>query len=444
MKAMKEPTTTMPRSHELRSRAHALIPGGAHTYSKGDDQFPEIAPGFLVRGKKARVWDPDGNEYVDWGMGLRAVILGHADPGVIEAVTAELANGSNFTRPSPIEVEVAELLAEHIPSAEMVKFAKNGSDVTTAAVRLSRAFTGRDLIVRCADHPFYSVHDWFIGDTVVNAGIPNAVRNLTKRFRYNSVESLEAVFAEHPNQVAAVILEAVTVEEPQPGFLQGVRDLCSREGAILIFDEIITGFRFAARGAQSYFGVTPDLSTWSKAIGNGLSVSALCGRKDVMERGGLRHEHDRVFLLSNTFGGETHHLAALREVANRVFAGGVIERIWEVGRQLKSGFTAAATAAGIGEHARITGYDCSPIQTFTDSDGAPSPALRTLFLQEMVRRGVLIPYIAPSAAHSDEDIRITVDAAGESFEILAKALASGTTDGLLIGEPTKPVFRQRN
>ncbi|HJQ10181.1 MAG TPA: glutamate-1-semialdehyde 2,1-aminomutase [Gemmatimonadaceae bacterium] len=441
---MKQPTTTMPRSHELRSRAHALIPGGAHTYSKGDDQFPEIAPGFLVRGKKAHVWDPDGNEYVDWGMGLRAVILGHADPGVIKAVTTELSNGSNFIRPSPIEVEVAELLAEHIPSAEMVKFAKNGSDVTTAAVRLSRAFTGRDLIVRCADHPFYSVHDWFIGDTIVSAGIPDAIRNLTKRFRYNSVESLEAVFAEHPNQIAAVILEAVTVEEPRPGFLQGVRDLCSREGAILIFDEIITGFRFDARGAQNYFGVTPDLSTWSKAIGNGLSVSALCGRKDVMERGGLRHQHDRVFLLSNTFGGETHHLAALREVATRVFAGGVIERIWEVGRQLKSGFTDAAAAAGLGEHAKITGYDCSPIQSFTDANGAPSPALRTLFLQEMVRRGVLIPYIAPSAAHTDEDIRITIDAAGESFEILTKALESGTTDGLLIGEPTKPVFRQRN
>jgi glutamate-1-semialdehyde 2,1-aminomutase len=441
---MKQPTTTMPRSHELRSRAHALIPGGAHTYSKGDDQFPEIAPGFLVRGKKAHVWDPDGNEYVDWGMGLRAVILGHADPGVIKAVTTELSNGSNFIRPSPIEVEVAELLAEHIPSAEMVKFAKNGSDVTTAAVRLSRAFTGRDLIVRCADHPFYSVHDWFIGDTIVSAGIPDAIRNLTKRFRYNSVESLEAVFAEYPNQIAAVILEAVTVDEPRPGFLQGVRDLCSREGAMLIFDEIITGFRFDARGAQSYFGVTPDLSTWSKAIGNGLSVSALCGRKDVMERGGLRHEHDRVFLLSNTFGGETHHLAALREVATRVFAGGVIERIWEVGKQLKAGFTEAAAAAGIGEHARITGYDCSPIQSFTDATGAPSPALRTLFLQEMVRRGVLIPYIAPSAAHSDEDIRITVDAAGESFEIIAKALEAGTTDGLLIGEPTKPVFRQRN
>lgn len=435
---------TLANSNALRPRAHAAIPGGAHTYSKGDDQFPELAPGFLVRGRQAHVWDPDGNEYVDWGMGLRAVILGHAEPGVLKAISAELAKGCNFIRPSPIETEVAELLIENLESAEMVKFAKNGSDVTTAAIRLSRAFTGRDLIARCGDHPFFAVHDWFIGDTVVNSGIPNAIRDLTKRFAYNRIESLEALFAAHPGQIAAVILEPVTVDEPVPGFLQGVRDLCTRHGTVLIFDEIITGFRFDARGAQHLFGVRPDLSTWSKAIGNGFSVSALCGKRGIMERGGIQHDHDRVFLLSNTFGGETHHLAALREVATRVFAGGVVERIWQVGAKLKAGFIEGAATAGIADRAIVKGYDCSPLQLFLDADGSVSMPLRTLFLQEMAARGVLIPYIAPSAAHTDADIDRTVEAACAAFKVLARAIEAGTTGGLLVGPATKPVFRARN
>lgn len=437
-------TLTFTKSDALRARAHAVIPGGAHTYSKGDDQFPALAPGFLVRGERAHVWDPDDNEYIDWGMGLRAVILGHAEPGVLAAIMAELPRGCNFVRPSPIEMEVAELLVANIPSAEMVKFAKNGSDVTTAAIRLARAHTGRDLIARCGDHPFFAVHDWFIGDTVVSSGVPRAVRDLTKRFAYNRLDTLEQLFADHPGEIAAVIMEAVTVDEPAPGFLQGVRDLCTRNGTVLIFDEIITGFRFDARGAQQLFGVTPDLSTWSKGIGNGFSVSALCGKREIMELGGILHDKDRVFLLSNTFGGETHHLAALREVATRVFAGGVVERIWAVGRQLKAGLIAAAADAGIGAHAMVKGYDCSPLQLFTDAAGAASAPLRTLFLQEMAARGILIPYIAPSAAHTDADIGRTVDAARAAFAVVAQALDTGSTDGLLVGPATKPVFRVRN
>lgn len=438
------PNNKYAASDALRERAHAVIPGGAHTYSKGDDQFPQLSPGFIVRGKGSHIWDPDGNEFIDWGMGLRAVILGHADRGVNDAISEQLALGTNFIRPSPIEAEVAELLATRIPSAEMVKFAKNGSDVTTAGIRLARAFTGRDLIARAAEHPFYAVHDWFIGDTVVNSGVPEAIRSLTKRFSYGNLDSLEQLFSEHPGQIAAVILEAVTVNEPPAGFLEGVRSLCTKNGAVLIFDEIITGFRWHAGGAQTFFGVTPDLSTWSKGIGNGFSISALCGKRDIMELGGLRHDRDRVFLLSNTFGGETHHLAALREVARRVFAGGVVERIWEVGAKLIDGFRAAAADAGITERVHINGYPCSPIQVFHGADGQVSLPLRTLFLQEMASRGVLIPYIAPSAAHTDADIDRTVDAAREAMRVLAKAIDKGTTDGLLVGEPTKPVFRKRN
>ena len=432
------------RSNELRERAHAVIPGGAHTYSKGDDQFPEMSPGFLVRGAGSRTWDADGNEFIDWGMGLRSVILGHADPGVVTAVRAELANGSNFMRPSPIEVEVAELLQANIPSAEMVKFAKNGSDTTTAAIRLARAYTGRDLVARCADQPFFAVHDWFIGDTECNAGVPGIVKSLTKRFHYNDLASLSALLDENRGKIAAVILEASSTEAPVAGFLEGVRALCTRHGAILIFDEIITGFRWHARGAQALFNVVPDLSTWSKGLANGFSASALCGRRDVMEIGGIRHDVDRVFLLSTTFGGETHHLAAVRETATRVFRGGIVERIWEVGRALVVGLRAAADDAGIGTRAVTRGYDCSPYQVFLDRDGRPSLELRTLYIQEMIKAGVLIPYIAPSAAHTDEDIDRTVTAARAAMAVLAKAISAGSTRGLLVGSPVKPVFRRRN
>jgi glutamate-1-semialdehyde 2,1-aminomutase len=432
------------RSNDLRDRAHAVIPGGAHTYSKGDDQFPQLAPGFLVRGVGSRTWDVDGNEFVDWGMGLRSVILGHADPGVLNAVRRELGNGSNFVRPSPIEVETAELLQANIPSAEMVKFAKNGSDTTSAAVRLARAFTGRQLIARCAEQPFFAVHDWFIGDTECRAGVPDAVRALTKRFHYNDLVSLDNLLEEHRGEVAAVILEAATTELPQPGFLSGVRELCTRHGVVLVFDEIITGFRWHARGAQSLFGVTPDLSTWSKGLANGFSASALCGRRDIMEIGGIRHNVDRVFLLSTTFGGETHHLAAVKETATRVFRGGVVERIWEVGAALIRGLRDAARDSGIEKRALTLGFDCSPYQVFLDGDGHPDLELRTLYVQEMIRAGILIPYIAPSAAHTDEDIDRTIGAARAAMAVVSKAMEAGSTRGLLIGEATKPVFRRRN
>lgn len=432
------------RSNALRERAHELIPGGAHTYSKGDDQFPELSPGFLVRGCGSHTWDIDGNEFVDWCMGLRSVILGHADPGVLDAVRGALGGGSNLSRPSPIEVEVAELLHENIPSADMVKFAKNGSDVTSAAIRLARAFTGRDIVIRCAEQPFFAVQDWFIGDTECDAGVPQCERALTKRFHYNDLASLTKVLEENSGRVAAVILEPASTELPQEGFLPGVKELCTRHGAVLIFDEIVTGFRWDARGAQTLFGVTPDLSAWSKGLGNGFSVSALCGRRELMELGGLRHSVDRVFLLSTTFGGETHHLAAARETARRVFAGGVVEKIWEVGRELTAAFREAAAAEGLSEHVQTLGFYCSPYQVFRDRGGAISSSLRTLYLQEMIKGGVLIPCIAPSAAHTSDDIEQTAVAARAAMKVVAKALEANSTDGLLVGPPTKPVFRRRN
>jgi len=232
------------RSNELRLKAKHLIPGGAHTYSKGDDQFPLLSPHSIVRGKGARIWDVDGNEFIDWGMGLTSVILGHAYEPVVEAVKGELDNGCNFIRPSYIEAEVAELICETIPSAQMVKFSKNGSNATTSAVKLSRAYTGKNMVLRCYDQPFFSIDDWFMGNTVVDAGIPEADKQHTDHFRYNDLNSLEAKITEHHNKIACVIIEPAATHEPAPGFLEGVKTLCERNGIVLIFDEVVSGFRF--------------------------------------------------------------------------------------------------------------------------------------------------------------------------------------------------------
>ena len=434
---------SLARSRALRERAHELIPAGAHTYSKGDDQFPENAPGFIERGQGARVWDVDGNEYLDWGMGLRAVLLGHAYPSVVAAAAAELGHGSNFVRPSPLELSLAERLVELIPCAEMVKLAKNGSDVTTAAVKLARAATGRDLIAVCADHPFFSVDDWFIGSTAVDAGIPRATKDLTLTFRYNDLASLERLFVEHRGDIAAVILEPTSFVAPERGFLEGVRDICTRNGAVLIFDEMITGFRFDLRGAQHLYGVTPDLATFGKALGNGFSVSALVGRRDIMELGGLRHSKPRVFLLSTTHGGETHaiaaSIAALREYEDR----DVAAHVRRIGGLLVHGIDALSAELGIAANLRTIGAPCSPGVVFLDRSGNASHELRTLFMQEMVEEGVLMPYVAPSYSHSDADVDRTLQAARRALSAVRDGLERGV-DGLLQGPAVKPVFRRFN
>jgi glutamate-1-semialdehyde 2,1-aminomutase len=237
------------RSDELQRRLHDLVPGGAHTYARGADQYPEGMAPVLTHGQGARVWDVDGNAYVEYGMGLRSVTLGHAYEPVLEAVREVLTKGLSFSRPTELELRAAEDFLSFVPGADMVKFAKNGSDATTAAVKLARAATGRERIAICAQ-PFFSVDDWFIGTTQMDAGIPSTARS-TVQFRYNDLGSLRTLFTEHSGQIAAVVLEAATaLAEPAPGFLEGVRKLCDDHGAVLIFDEMITGFRWSAGGAQ--------------------------------------------------------------------------------------------------------------------------------------------------------------------------------------------------
>jgi glutamate-1-semialdehyde 2,1-aminomutase len=420
-----------------------VIPGGAHTYSKGDDQFPSNAPRSLERGEGAHVWDDTGRRFLDWGMGLRTMTLGYGVKPVIEAAIAQMWAGSNFTRPSRIEAETAQDLIDLIPSAQMVKFAKNGSTVTSAAVKLARAYTGRTQIAICADHPFYSYDDWFISTTPCDNGINPDVRTFTATFRYNDRASVDAMFAEHGPQLAGLIMEAVTTDEPRDGFLQYVREKCRANGTVFILDEMITGFRWHLQGAQTLFGLDPDLSTFGKGIANGFSVSALVGRREIMDLGGLRHDKKRVFLISTTHGAENHALAACRAALKIFRTEPVIEHLWSTGAGLIAGLNAAAADAGVAAHVRAVGYPCSPALTFTDADGKPSLPFRTLFLQEMIERRVIANYFAPSYAHTAADVEHTVAAAREALTVYRAALAQGI-DGFLSGPAVKPVFRPYN
>lgn len=428
------------KSNALRARFHAVIPGGAHTYAKGDDQYPEGMAPFIVRGEGCRVWDVDGNVFVEYGAGLRAVTLGHAYEPVVAAVQRQLALGANFVRPATIELECAEALLALLPGADMVKFCKDGSDAVSGAVKLARAYTNRDLVAVCGNHPFFSVDDWFIGSSGMPGGVPPATRAMTLKFGYNDLEGLGALFDAHPNRIAAIVLEAEKETPPASGFFDGLRKLCDRHGAVFILDEMITGFRWHLGGAQAHYGVTPDLSAFGKGLGNGFSVSALAGRRELMALGGFDAGRERVFLLSTTHGAETHGLAAALATMRVYQAEPVIDTLWARGRRLAAGLRKAANDAGVAEHVPILGQPCCLVFGSRDAMGQPSQPFRTLLMQEILQRGILATSLVVNYSHTEEAIDQTIAAFAEAFVVYRKALDEGIDD-YLSGRPVKPAIR---
>jgi len=430
-------------NQDYQQKAHTYIPAGAHTYSRADDGYPLNAPPVLARGEGAYVWDMDGNRFLDFGMALRAVTVGYGYGRIADAAIEQIHKGNNLTRASQIEVEAAEMLCNLIPWVEMVKFAKNGSNVTTAALKLARAFTGRALIAKCAQHPFFSFDDWFIGKTTVDRGVPESHSSLTLDFNYNDIHSLAALFARHPGEIAAVILEPATTDEPTDGFLQKVQQLCQSNGALLVLDEMITGFRWHLQGACRYYDVEPDLVTYGKGMANGFSVAAIGGRREIMELGGIVGPQERVFLLSTTHGAEMCGLGAFVETVKVYQELDVIGSIWRTGSKLMEGMNEIASGLGISDHFSFVGVPCSPNFITRDATGDVSLAFRTLFVQEMVKHGVLMPWVALSYSHGSAETNIALEAARKSLEVYRRALNDGV-DGYLEGRPIKPVFRRYN
>jgi len=420
------------------------IPGGAHTYSRGYDQFPANAPQILEKGSGAYTYDVDGNKYLDYGMALRAVNLGYANKEVNQAAIRQIENGNNLTRASIIELEAAELLIDMIDSVDMVKFTKNGSTATTAAIKLSRAYTNRHLVVRCAEQPFFSYDDWFIGSTPMRKGIHQGDVDSTKMFNYNNIESLEKLFKEYPNKISCVILEPSSSEHPKDNFLHKVKELCHKNGAVFILDEMITGFRWHMKGAQYYYNIEADLCTFGKAMANGFSVAAVAGKRKIMQQGSIEFAGtERIFMLSTTHGAEMNGLGAFIETMKFMKEKKVVEYLWDYGRKLIKLMNDTAKKYGIEKNFIAGGIECSPYYLTFDKDGQSSLGLRTLFSQEMIKNGVLIPWIAISYAHGEKELKLTKIALEKTFKVYKKAVDEGY-EKYLVGDVIKPVFRKYN
>jgi len=418
-----------------------LIPGGAHTYSKGPDQFPANTPGSIVRGEGSRVLGSDGKWYLDWGMGLTSVSLGHGHPEVCDAVSEEIRKGVNFIRPAELERAAAEKFLE-VFGGDMVKFCKNGSVATTAAVKLARAHTGKKLVVVPKEHPFFSYDDWFIGTTAADAGIPEENKALTRRFSYNDLASLEEIFAAEGDDIACVMLEPVKFDAPAPGFLEGIRSLCDRHGAVFVLDETVSGLKWAMRGGQEYFGVTPDLSVWGKGLANGFSACALSGRRDIMALGGSNSTGPRVFLISTTHGAESSALAAMLATLRIFERDDVIRENWKRGKRLMDGIQGAIDARGLKGKFTIVGYPCLPLFGWAGLPEARALEWKTLVMQELVKEGILTQGILyPTPAHAGGAVEETIRAFDSALSRVADAWATGSVKGFLEGPAIRPVFR---
>ena len=423
------------KSEALLQRALQTVPLGSQTFSKSKVHYPHgVSPFFIEKGQGSRVWDVDGNEYIDFINALAAISLGYNDPDVSQAVAAQLEQGVIFSLPHRLEMEVSEKMVAMVPCVEMVRFGKNGSDATAGAIRLARAFTHRDHVAVCGYHGW---QDWYIGSTSRNLGVPDAVQKLPHTFVYNDLSSLEAVFKQNPDQVAAVIMEPMNVVLPEEGFLENVKALAHRHGALLVFDETVTGFRFALGGAQAYFGVIPDLATFGKGLANGYPLSAIGGRKDIMQ---LMEE---VFF-SFTFGGEALSLAAANATLEKLTEGPVLETMWQRGRQLLEGTQEVINRHGV-EH--IFGLAGQPVWSFLliqDVGGYSSFEVRTLFMQEILARGILgMGSHNISYAHALADIERLLTVYDEVFPLIKKAVDNRQLAQYLRCEPLQPLFKVR-
>ncbi|SEW03449.1 glutamate-1-semialdehyde 2,1-aminomutase [Chitinophaga arvensicola] len=430
-------------SNFYRSRIHQLIPGGAHTYTKGDDQFPDLAPAAIDHGKGAYVWDIDDNKFLDCSMGLTSVSLGHAYEPVLERVREELDKGVNFQRPSYIEMEMAEKFLSLVPCHQMIKFSKNGSTVTTAAVKLARAFTGRKLVAFPSDHPFYSYDDWFIGKSACDFGVPGEMSALSVSYASDNLESLTALFDKYPGQIACVISEPEKNFGIPENYLKDAIALAHKNGALYIVDEMITGFKTDFPGSIKKYGIEPDMATWGKGIANGFSFCALTGKKEIMEIGGIKQKGEKkLFLISTTHGGETHAIAAGLATIKEFQEKDVIGHNHRLGDYLIRQIKSVIAEYNLGEYIQIADCNWMPVFIFRNSTGQPCLGMRSLFLQEMIARGVLFQGIfVPCFSHTIEDVDYFVASFRDAVKIYTEALTAGY-ERFLTGSPVAPVFRK--
>ena len=440
------------QSNQYRKSIHQLIPGGSHTYSKGDDQFPENAPAAISHGKGAYVWDIDDNKFLDCSMGLTSVSLGYAYSPVVDAIKEELDKGVNFQRPSYIEKEMAESFLSIVPQHDRIKFSKNGSTATTAAVKLARAYTGRKLVAFPSDHPFYSYDDWFIGKTKCNRGVPDEVSDLTITFKSCNLDSLKALFEEYPNQIAAVITEP---EKPycsncscllsSGDYLQQAIEFTQENGAVFILDEMVSGFKVDFPGAISKYNLNPDLATWGKGIANGFSFCALTGKKDIMDLGGILNKgEEKVFLISSTHGGETNAIRAGLKTIEEFKNNNVIDHIHAKGDELIKKTKALIEEKKLTRFIEIIPCPWMVSFVFKNKEGEICNGHRTYFMQRMIKNNVLFQGIfVPCFSHGKNEINAFLKAFNLSLNDYNKTIYS-SFEKKLKEKPILNVFRKYN
>jgi glutamate-1-semialdehyde aminotransferase len=428
-------------SNILYERAKKVIASGTNTFSRAPGVFPDgVSPKFLEKQYGSHTWDVDGNEYIDMVMGCGPVTIGHNHPDINNAIKAQLDKGTLFSMLNPLEVEVAEKLVDCIPCAEMVKFSKNGSDVCAASIKIARHVTKRDMIFCWGYHGFA---DWYIATTDRNSGIPQAVKDLSKTFEYNDIDGLKAMFEQYKDRVAAVIMEPVIVEKPEDNYLQKVKDLTHKNGALLIFDEMISGFKFAMGGVQEYLGVVPDLATFGKGITNGMPLGVLAGKEEYMK------EFDKVFL-SSTYAPEALTLAAASANIDFYKRHNVVDELWSKGEYIENGFNAVIDQYSVRQNISLAGYPVRLMVNSHDDNGIQDPKLATLYQQEMFKHGILCfsGALMLSYSHSKEDLDLLIDAFDKTCKVIKEYLESGKSiDSFLRGIPGAPVFkglRERN
>ncbi len=419
---------------------HELVPGGAHTYSRGDDQFPVNAPKYLLKGRGAKVWDQNNSEYWDLSMGLRSVSIGHGNISQSLKIFLGSVKGVNLSRPVPEEFELATLLRSLIPSAEMVKFGKNGSDATSGAIRISRAATNKNYVLRSKDSAFLSVSDWFIGSTEMNAGVTSFDKDLTKGFRYGSITEIIKLYENLNGDVAAVILEPYGINGIDNEFLTNLREFCDNTGVVLIFDEVVSGFRFGLGGIQEITKVTPDLSTFGKSMANGYPLSALVGKEKFMQRGGIKHNAERVFLMSSTYGSERSGLIAGLWTINKLIQNNILSENLLVAEEFKKLLNESFEKFNLKSDLNLTGLSLLPVLSYSGRFSEDLPRAKAAFSYACIESGLLMPYISFSASHRKDFtnfIRKNIDIITERF------LEIWENKDLIVGS-IKPVFRKFN
>jgi len=447
-----------------KKKLEKVIPGGTHTYSRGNDQYPSNSPDIVKKGNGAYLFDLKGRKYLDYGMGLRSVTIGYNNREINNGAIKQIKNGNNLTKPSVVELDAAEQFVKLISGADMVKFAKHGSNVTTAAIKLARSFTGKEIVCFPKEHPFFSFDDWFIGSTKIKKGVLKKTSYYSKVFSYNNINSLKKIFKKYRTNIACVILEPATYLTPcfksceeyshlnqcknckfnKDNFLYKVRELCDKNKCLLIFDEMITGFRWSLAGAQDFFNVKPDLSTFGKAMANGFSVAALTGKRKIMQLGSInRKNQERTFLLSTTHGAEMSSLGAFLETVEFYKKKKVVNHLWQYGNKLKYKINQIAENLNINKYFFVEGPGICLNYKTLDKNYKDCLVLRTIFQQEMIKKSVIIPWISPSFSHKNKELKITLNACKSALIVYKKALF-GDSKKYLNGKVIKPVFRSHN